>query len=126
MESRSPDLASLVVPNHEEKIAVYRDAILRVLSSHLQVLSQDVQMVPVFDREHDRYQLLEIGWHDRKRIFLPILHLDIIEGKIWIQQNQTDIEIGDELNAEGVERSNIVLGFIPKHLRHFNPAYAIE
>ncbi|MGG6269667.1 XisI protein [Leptolyngbya sp. AN03gr2] len=126
MESRSPDLTSIAIPNHEEKVAAYRNAILKVLSSHLQALSPDLQMVPVFDLQHDRYQLLEVGWQNRKRIFLPILHLDLIEGKVWIQQNQTDIEIGDELVAEGVERANVVLGFIPKHLRHFNPDYAVE
>jgi hypothetical protein len=38
-------------------------------------------------------------------------------GKIWIQCNNTEREIVDELMEKGVERQDIVLGFIPPYAR---------
>ncbi|GAA6624084.1 hypothetical protein NUACC26_099090 [Scytonema sp. NUACC26] len=67
-----------------------------------------------FDVLHDHYQLLRMGWtNSHKRVFNPILHLDIIEGKVWIQENRTDIDIGEELFSRGVPKSDIVLGLHP-------------
>jgi hypothetical protein len=41
--------------------------------------------------------------------YLPVMHLDLIDGKIWIQENRTDADIGQFLIEAGVERQDIVL-----------------
>jgi hypothetical protein len=46
------------------------------------------------------------------------LHLSLENGKIWIQQNNTDREIASELMDLGVPASDIVLGFHPPAARH--------
>jgi hypothetical protein len=46
--------------------------------------------------------------------------LDIIDGKIWIQQNNLEELIVDELEAKGVEKSEIVLAFLPPEMREFS------
>ena len=56
----------------------------------------DIKVHQIFDREHDHYQLLNVGWQGYKRILGCVLHFDIIEGKIWIQHDGTDIGIADE------------------------------
>ncbi|GJD17224.1 hypothetical protein RIVM261_021800 [Rivularia sp. IAM M-261] len=76
-----------------------------------------IKIVTIFDTHSDRYQLLRTGWNGSKHIFNPILHVDIIEDKVWIQINKTDIEIGEEFAKVGIPKSNIVLGLIPAHLR---------
>ena len=44
----------------------------------------------VFDEQRDRYLWLYVGWEGSQRIYFTIVHFDIQEGKIWLQQNATD------------------------------------
>jgi hypothetical protein len=41
-----------------------------------------VQVELVFDREHDRYLLVETGWQNGYRIYGTLLHIDIIDNKL--------------------------------------------
>ena len=79
----------------------------------------------IFDTERDHYQLLYNGWHNNKRIFGPVLHLDIKGGKIWIQWNGTEDDIAAELVALGVPKHDIVLGFQTPVLRQYTE-YAVS
>jgi len=45
------------------------------------------------------------------------LHLDIMDNKIWIQQDGTEVGIANELVELGVPKQDIVLGFDPPILR---------
>ena len=47
------------------------------------------------------------------------MHLDIKDGKIWIQRNQSDKLIADELVAMGVPKQDIVLGLQPVYVREY-------
>ena len=40
-----------------------------------------------------------------------LLHVDIIDGKIWIQRDGTEIGIATQLVEAGVPKNQIVLGF---------------
>jgi hypothetical protein len=71
---------------------------------------QDVEVHSIFDKEHDRYQLLYMGWEGYKRIFYPIIHIDIQGDKVWIQHNVTEELVADDLMNLGVDRHDIVLG----------------
>ncbi|MCP4697787.1 MAG: hypothetical protein GY862_13185 [Gammaproteobacteria bacterium] len=42
----------------------------------------------VFDRERDHYQLWSVGWEGHKRYHGCVLHIDIKNGKIWIQHER--------------------------------------
>jgi XisI protein len=37
------------------------------------------------------------------RFFIPIVHLDVRDGKVWIQHNATKEEIADDLMGLGIE-----------------------
>jgi hypothetical protein len=97
----------------ESKLVRYRSAIAQSLTRHIHSSPHEsIQTYPIFDPVHDHYQLLDMGWDERgKRVFLPIIHLDLIEGKVWVQENHTDVDIAQELIEAGVEPSDIVLGF---------------
>ncbi|MEL7163214.1 MAG: element excision factor XisI family protein [Bacteroidota bacterium] len=71
----------------------------------------------IADKENDRYIMVVSGWRDRLHIHGVHFQLDIINGKIWFQVNNTEEEIVDELMAAGVPASDIVLGFIPEKAR---------
>jgi XisI protein len=103
------------------KKKAYREIVMTVLSQFLYSSDSAIETVPVFDTVHDRYQLLDLGWHgEDERVFLPIVHLDLIEGKVWIQENRTDVDIARSLMQAGVERQDIVLGLHPASFRHMS------
>ncbi|WP_293105293.1 XisI protein [Moorena sp. SIOASIH] len=67
----------------------------------------------IFDSEHDHYQLAYVGWQGDKRVFDPVMHFDIIDGKIWIQYNGTEDSVAERLVED------IVLGFHSAFKRQF-------
>jgi hypothetical protein len=84
-----------------------------------------VRTVTVFDESSNQYQILDLGWDDAgKRVFQPMIHLELLDGKIWIQENMTDLDVAKVLLEWGVEPSDIVLGMHSASLRRFSE-YAI-
>jgi hypothetical protein len=104
----------------------YRQCIQDLLTERAKQGGDDsVEAQTIFDTAHDHYQLLYIGWHNKKRIFGPVLHLDIKAGKIWIQWNGTEEDIAAELVARGVPKHDIVLGFHTPVMRQYTE-YAVS
>ena len=90
----------------------YRSVVEQLLTEYAKFLhSDDVQMELIFDREHDRYLLVKTGWQKGRRIYGTLLHLDIIEGKVWIQHDGTEEGVALELTQAGIPKDRIVLGF---------------
>ena len=104
-----------------EKVEKYRECIKQVLTKYaaykLSYGEVDVQVV--FDTEHNHYQVVRVGWDNKQRVYGCPIHLDIKDGKIWIQQNGTEIDLGQELVDIGVPKSDIVVGFHPPYMRQF-------
>ncbi len=73
----------------------------------------------VFDRSNDRYLLVNVGWDRGRRVHGSLVHIDIIDGKIWIQRDGTEDGIANELVSAGIPRDHIVLGFRPAEVRPF-------
>jgi hypothetical protein len=102
-----------------DRLMSYRSAILTVLEQHRDDDSGDVRSELIVDREHDHYQLVNVGWQGDRRIYGCVLHLDIVNDKIWIQHNGTEFDIAHELVAAGIDKQNIVLGFHSSFKRQF-------
>ncbi len=60
-----------------------------------------------------------VGWENRCRVYGCVIHVDVKDGKIWIQHDGTEIGIADELVALGVPKQDIVLAFQAPNLRKF-------
>lgn len=103
-------------------IEAYREYVQQLLMEHSQLGAGDsnVEMQVIFDVERDHYQLVQVGWLNGRRIYGCILHLDIKDGKIWIQHNGTEFSIADELISLGVQKQDIVLGFHSPSKRRFS------
>ena len=84
-----------------------------------QVWDERIQAETIFDTERDRYQLVYVGWRGSKRVYGTVLHVDIIDGKIWIQQDGTEVGIANQLVELGVPKTDIVLGFDPPKMRQY-------
>lgn len=96
-----------------DKVASYRSTIKQILSRHAEhtISYGAIETIPVFDERSDSYLLLDVGWNKVGRVHSAPLHLRIKAGKIWIERDETDSAIADELLDAGVPREDIVLGF---------------
>ena len=74
----------------------------------------------LIDTENNHFLLLSMSWQQKRFVYNVALHLDIIDGKIWVQQNNTEFAVADELMEKGVSRSDIVLGFIAPNVRQYS------
>jgi hypothetical protein len=102
-----------------EKVEKYRTYIEQIIKDYGCVKPSygNVDIQILFDHEHDHYQLSSIGWDDDQRIYGCLLHLDIKNGKIWIQHDGTEIGIAKELVALSVPKEDIVLAYHPPYKR---------
>lgn len=106
-----------------ETLDSYRDALEHVLTEWADFLNTGLRSDPgavsevVFDRQHDRYLLVEAGWERGYRIHGTLLHVDIVDGKLWIQHDGTEDGIAPELVTAGVPKDHIVLAFRPPEMR---------
>jgi hypothetical protein len=97
-----------------DTLTQYRQYIQQILSSHAQqVWDHRIQAEMIIDQERDHYQLLYVGWRDSKRVFGVVIHIDIIDRKIWIQQDGTEIGVANELLELGVSKLKIFAGKTP-------------
>ena len=99
----------------------YRTCIQALLEQHSRYKTQDeeVESQLFFDTIHDHYQFMRVGWRGLNRVYHTVLHFDIKDGKIWLQQNTTDSDVGQELVEMGVPKEDIVLGLHPPYKRPY-------
>ena len=64
----------------------YRQIIKKILEEYADFLGNDeqVKVELVLDEKNDRYLLVETGWKNGYRIYGTLLHLDLIDGKVWV------------------------------------------
>jgi hypothetical protein len=108
------------------KLKKYEKAILEILGEYAQIKYANVtggnQLI--VDKQNQRYQVVTIGWQGERFVHDCPMHFDIIDGKIWVQQNMTEWEVGDMLEERGVPKSDIVVGFLAPNLRQYTK-YAV-
>ncbi len=105
-----------------EKLQTYRTIIKQLLDHYAAYKPSygDIEIQTVFDIEHDHYQVVSIGWDKKERIYGCSIHLDIKNEKIWIQINNTELDIGQDLVERGIPKEDIVIGFQPPYLRQYS------
>ena len=77
----------------------------------------DFHTEAIFDRTRDRYVLMNVGWDNGKRVHGSLVHIDIIDGKFWIQRDGIEHGIATELLEAGIPKDRIVLAFRPIEMR---------
>ncbi|MDM9383698.1 XisI protein [Chlorogloeopsis sp. ULAP01] len=102
-------------------IEQYRQIIQQlILKRAKRGLSQEgMETQVILDTERDQYLLLHTGWRRNRRTHGCSLHLDIKDGKIWIQHDGTEAGIATQLLELGVSKEDIVLAFHSPHMRQF-------
>jgi hypothetical protein len=104
-----------------DRVEMYRKYIQQLLQERAERSRQSpsqVEAQTIFDTERDHYQLVYVGWkRNGLRDYGCLLHLDIKNGKIWIQYDGTEGGIAYQLVELGVPKEDIVLGFQPPEVR---------
>lgn len=105
-----------------DKVTKYR----KILTDYLQAVTQDWSRNPseevraILDQSGNHFLIVYYGWTEQSHIHSVPIHLEIREGKVWIQENLTGIEVDDDLVARGIPKSDIVLGMLPPEYRAFS------
>lgn len=69
-----------------------REVIEKALSDYAAIpyAHGDVVTQTVFDRASDHYLLMIVGSENRRRVHGCLVHIDIVDDKIWIQADGTE------------------------------------
>ncbi|MBE9068136.1 XisI protein [Leptolyngbya cf. ectocarpi LEGE 11479] len=96
-----------------DRLTDYRQLVRDLIMDHTKVPYKhgDIRFETVFDSESDRYLLIILGRENKRYEHGCLLHVDIIDGKIWIQRDGTEEGIATQLVEAGVPKDQIVLGF---------------
>ncbi|PIE00671.1 MAG: XisI protein [Thiothrix nivea] len=104
-----------------DKVEQYRKLIIERLEYYARFKPAygDIEMELIFDREHDHYHLMTVGWKNYERFHGSVLHIDIRDGQIWIQHDGTENGLANELVERGVPKEDIVLAYHAPYKRKF-------
>lgn len=97
-----------------DKLTKYRKIIAELLSEYAKIKPVDLVDVEnqlVLDEKNDHYQLLRIGFENRRRVYYCVFHMDIKGEKVWIQEDSTDLPLVLKLEQAGIPKEDIVLAF---------------
>lgn len=107
------------VTAYAEIVEKFLDAYTKIPYAH-----GELSCEAIFDRSRNRFVLMTLGWDDEERVHNPLAHVDIIDGKLWIQTDNTEHGIAPELVQAGIPKSQIVLAFRPPDVRE-HTEYAV-
>lgn len=109
-----------------DKILKYQQIITTLLQEYATDWSkgQDLKFEVVFDTERKHYQLVCLGWLKDDYIHNVPIHLDIKDGKVWLQKNTTEEFVAETLHERGIPKADIVLGLQPPEYRKYTE-YAV-
>ena len=104
-----------------DRLESYRQIIRTVLRRYVNIdyANVDVENQSVFDSETDQYIIVSYGWGNKRRIHGCLIHINIIEGKVWVQRDGTEDGIANELVEAGIPKEEIVLGFHEPGVRKY-------
>jgi hypothetical protein len=107
-----------------DRLDHYRTSIKTLLQQYADSITRspepDIEVELIFDEQHDRYLLLDVGWRGHRRVHHCIFHFDIKDAKIWLQENNTDHEVDQDLAEMGISPQEIVVGFHHPSMREYS------
>ena len=110
----------------DKNVKKYQKAILNILEEYAKIkyanLNGENQII--VDKENQRFLIMTIGWQKNTFVHTCPMHFDIVNNKIWVQENRTEWNVGEMLENQGVPKSEIVLGFLAPSTRAYSD-YAV-
>ncbi len=105
-----------------DKLNQYRYWVKEILEAHGQMkpANPDILVYTFFDSQQDHYQVFHAGWDQYRRLFGPLIHIDILDGKLWIQHDGTEVGVANQLLEKGVSQQDIVLAYHAPFMRQYD------
>lgn len=102
-----------------DKLERYREIVRAVIQEYARYKPShgQIETEAIVDPERDHYEVMHVGWDGPRRVHGSVIHLDIIDGKIWLQYDGTNRPVADELIEAGIPKEDIVLAFHPERVR---------
>lgn len=97
----------------------YRQCVKKFLASYESLKTNDSQIELIFDDVRMRYMAVWVGWQKHKRIHECAVHIDISDGDVVIQRNDTEDMLDEELVKMGIPKSRIRSEIIPPEARFY-------
>jgi len=92
-----------------DRVAHYRHLIEAYLTEQAAIpfVPTTLHYAPVFDREREHYLLLVIGRDRQERVHRCDIHLAIIDGKVWLQELNADVDVLQDLQQAGIPAEDL-------------------
>ena len=97
----------------------YRQIIRSVLQPYVEISYANVQVrnLAAFDDKTNQYVILSEGWDRHQHLHGCLIHIEIINNKVWVQVDGTEDGIAETLVQAGIPKTDIVLGFHEPEIR---------
>lgn len=79
----------------------------------------EVKSEVIVSEDQRHYLLMSWGWEPERRIHGCIVHIEIINDRIWIHQDGIEDGIANDLVDAGIPKERIVLAFHPPEIRPY-------
>lgn len=101
------------------QVSEYTDIVKRIIRAYGAVHPSvgDIRVETICDDAQGHYELVYSGWNRSTRVHGPVLHLDVHDGKVWVEHDGTSPGVVDDLLAAGIPAEHIVLAFQPPNAR---------
>ncbi|MEZ4630522.1 MAG: XisI protein [Deinococcales bacterium] len=114
----------MVLMDASSLVESYGLIVKKVLSSYphessLSRQAEEFERQLICDDAAHHYLLLDVGWQQGKRFASIIFHLDIKDGIVWVQQDNTDWQLVKRLILEGIPLKDMVLAFHSPSMRQY-------
>nr|WP_243406869.1 XisI protein [Cuspidothrix issatschenkoi] len=115
------DTSEVELTEAMDRIETYRNMIRNALKSYLDIsyANANIRNRAAFDSESDQYLIISEGWAEKKHLHSCLIHIEIINGKVWIQCDNTEYGVANELMQSGIPKEDIVLGFHEPNVRQY-------
>jgi hypothetical protein len=109
-----------------DRLDRYREIVRRLIEEYAGYKPShgQIETEAIVGPDKDHYEVMHVGWDGQRRVHGSVVHVDIIDGKVWIQYDGTSHPIAEEMVAAGIPREDIVLAFHPAEVR-VHTGYAV-
>jgi hypothetical protein len=94
-------------------LASYPEIVKQVIREHASCKPSvgDIQVEAIFDDAQGHYELMYAGWNGKHRVHGSVIHVDVHDGKVWIEHDGTEGGVALAFVEAGIPREHIVLAF---------------
>jgi XisI protein len=99
-----------------------QQAILNVLepTKDSKISYGNIERELIIDLERNQFQVMLIGWKGTTRYHSVLVHIAIRGSLIWLEEDNTELEIANRLVEHGIPKDRIVLGFHAPYKRAYS------